>query len=74
MELFFKTIILDGPLGKINYYAIRVEFQVRESPHVHLFTWILNAPKLSKCNIEEYTNCVDTIIRTDLPDPTSEPD
>ena len=74
VELFFKTIILDGPLGKTNYYAIRVEFQVRGSPHVHSFIWILNAPKLSKFNIEEYTNWVDTIIRTDLPDPTSEPD
>ena len=74
VELFFKTIILDGPLGKTNYYAIRVEFQVRGSPHVHSFIWILNAPKLSKFNIEEYTNWVDMIIHTDLPDPSSEPD
>ena len=28
VELFFKTIILDGPFGKTNYYAICVEFQV----------------------------------------------
>ena len=27
VELFFKTILLDGPLGKANYYAIRVEFE-----------------------------------------------
>ena len=26
-ELFFKAILLDGPLGKTNYYAIRVEFE-----------------------------------------------
>ena len=36
VEIFLKTIILNGPLGK-NYSAIRVEFQVRGSPHVHLF-------------------------------------
>ena len=73
VELFFKTIILDGPL-KTNYYAVRVEFQVRGSPHVHSFIWILNAPKLSKLNIEEYTNWFDMVIRTDLPDASSEPD
>ena len=25
----FKEIIVNGPLGKVKYYAIRVEFQVR---------------------------------------------
>ena len=29
VEVFFKVIVLDGPLGKTSYYAIRVEFQVR---------------------------------------------
>ena len=38
VELFFKTIILNGPLAKTNYYAIPVEFQVRGSPmFIHLF-------------------------------------
>ena len=73
-ELFFKTIILNGPLGKINYYAIHVEFQVRGSPHVHLFISILNSPKLRKSNIEEYKSWVDGIICTDPPGPCSELD
>ena len=51
-----ETIILNGTLGKTNYYAIRVEFQVRGSPHVRSFIWILNSPKLTKSNIEEYTS------------------
>ena len=38
VEMFFKTIMLNGPLGKINYYAIRVEFQVRGSHmSIHLY-------------------------------------
>ena len=37
VEMFFKIIVLDGPLGKTQYYAIRVEFQVRGSPHTHSF-------------------------------------
>ena len=31
VEMFFKIIAL----GKTQYYAIRVEFQVRGSPHIH---------------------------------------
>ena len=74
VEPFFETIILNGPLSKTNYFSIRVEFQVRGSPHVHSFIWILNLSKLTKSNIEEYTHCIDGIIHTDLPDPCSEPD
>ena len=39
-EIFFKEIIIDGPLKRImktKNYAIRVEFQVRGSPHAHCF-------------------------------------
>ena len=42
----FKEITLDGPLGKTKYYAIRIEFQERGSPHVHSFIWICNAPNI----------------------------
>ena len=51
--MFFKIIALDGPLGKTQYYAIRLEFHVRGSPHIHSFIWILNAPKLTKVNIND---------------------
>ena len=74
VEIFFKTFIFNGPLGKTNYYGIHVEFQVRGSPHVHSFMWILSSPILTKSNIEEYTSWVDNNISTDLPDPRSEPD
>ena len=46
VEAFFKEIILDGPLGKTKYYAIRTEFQERGSPPVHSFIWIFNAPNI----------------------------
>lgn len=49
-------------LGEILYYAIRVEFQARESPYVHGFLWVKNAPTLSGENIEEYTEWLDNII------------
>ena len=74
LESIFITIILDGPLGRTNYYEISVEFQVRGSPHFNLFIWVLNSPELTKSNIEEYTNWIDNIIRTELSDPCRELD
>ena len=71
VEVFFKEIVLNGPLGKSKYYAIRVEFQVRGSPHIHSFIWILIAPKLNKESKEEYIQWVDSI-RADIPDPIKE--
>ena len=45
-EVFFKEIILDGPLRKTKCYAIRIDFQERGSPHVHSFIWIFNASNI----------------------------
>lgn len=56
VEAFFKLIVLDGPLGRTNHYAIQVEFQGRGSPHIHSFIRVLNAPKLTTCTIPECAN------------------
>lgn len=47
VEIIFKIITLDSLMGKTNCYGIRIEFQVRGSPLVQSFTWVLNAPKLT---------------------------
>ena len=65
--------VLDGRLGKTQYFAIRVECQVRRSPHIHSFIWILNAPNLTKVNIDDYRKWVDSVIRSDLSDPNNKP-
>lgn len=38
VEQIFRIIVLDGPMHKVKYQAIRIEFQVRGSPHVYLFS------------------------------------
>ena len=53
-------------MGKTKYYAIRVEFQVRGSPHVHCFLWLANAPVLTSNNKEEYVAFVDQIVHAFL--------
>ena len=72
VEVFFKEDVLNVPLGKTKYYAICVELQVRGSPHIHSFIWILNAPKLNIEHKEEYIQWVDNIICADMPDPVKE--
>ena len=67
LETFFQVIVLDGPLSKVKYHAIRIEFQVRECPNVHLFFWVLVAPILSEDNIDEYSLFVDSIGKATLP-------
>ena len=47
-----RQIVIDGPLGKTKYYVIRVEFQVRGSPHIHCLIWILKAPVLNEKNVD----------------------
>ena len=54
VEMFFKVIAIDGPLGKVKYHAIRIEFQVRGSPHVHSFLWVHDAPILNVDNTSTY--------------------
>ena len=74
VEVFFKEIVVNGPLEKVTYYAIRVEFQVRGSSHIHSFLWVLNAPNLTKDNIDEYVRFMDAIIKSYVPDINENPE
>ena len=42
VEVFFKEIVLDGPLGKTKYHDIRIEFQEMGSLHVHLYEFSMH--------------------------------
>ena len=68
-EVFSEAIVVNGPLGKVKYHAIRVEFQVQGSPHIHSFLWIIDAPVLSKANIDEYIKFNDSVVKLFVPNP-----
>ena len=72
MQVSFKKIILDGPLGKTKHYALCVEFQERESPYVHAFVWILDSPKIS--DETKYKYFLGETISALLPHPECEPE
>ena len=52
----------------MEYYAIRVEYQFRGSPHIHCFLWSLNPPILTLENKETYIAYIDSIVHCFLPD------
>ena len=74
VEIFLKVIIINGPLGKVKYHAIGVEFQVRGSPHIHSFLWIIDAPILTKDNIYEYMTFIDSIVKAYVPNQSEDPE
>ena len=63
IAVFYKrTIRLStGPLGKVKYYARRVEFQLRDSPNIHSFLWISNIVSLAEHTAEYYIEFTDSI-------------
>lgn len=59
-------LIESRPLGKLNYYAIRGEFQFRGSPHIYSFPWI-NATTLSEKSLDDYADFLDFVERGNFP-------
>ena len=72
--LFLLEIVKNGQLGKVIHYAIRVEFQVRGSPHIHSLLWVEDAPILKDTNINEYIDFVDGTVSCTLPDRMHSPE
>ena len=50
IEAFFSEYLLSDahPLGNITDYVIKIEFQMRGSPHAHCLLWLKDAPKIDK--------------------------
>ena len=67
VEVLFKKVIVDGPLGKTKNYTTDVEFQVPGSPHMHCFIWVVNGAVLTLNNKEDYIVSTDQIINAFLP-------
>ena len=51
-----------NPIGKIVYYALRIEFQIRGSPHLHAPVWTSDYPKLTSNTKQDYIDLVFTCI------------
>ena len=48
-EFFSEHLLRDAhPLGHITDCVIKIEFQMRGSPHAHCLLWVKDAPKIDK--------------------------
>ena len=75
VETFFKEVLMTNanPIGKIIYYALRIEFLMRGSPHLHALMWTSDCPKLTYDNIQAYTEFVDNHVQAYLPNKEADP-
>ena len=76
VETFFTEILLSklNPIGKIVYYALRIEFQMRGPPHLHALIWTSDCPTLTSENSEAYVKFVDKRVQAFLPDEQTDPE
>uniref|UniRef100_A0A3B5QQ24 ATP-dependent DNA helicase n=1 Tax=Xiphophorus maculatus TaxID=8083 RepID=A0A3B5QQ24_XIPMA len=77
VDALFRDLILSPaqPLGAVDDYFYRVEFQARGSPHIHAVIWIKDAPEMedpSCCG--EVIKFIDRHISCQLPDETRDPE
>ena len=76
VETFFSEVLLSNinPIGKISYYALRIEFQMRGSPHLHALIWTSDCPKLTSESKDAYVEYIDKHVQANLPDENDEPE
>ena len=59
VEVYFKEMVLDGPLGETKYYVYVMNFRKWVAPHVHSFTWIFKVPNIH--NKAAYTKSIKNV-------------
>ena len=50
LESFFSQYVLSDahPIGHNTDYVIKIEFQMRGSPHAHCLLWFSDAPRIDQ--------------------------
>ncbi|MCP4491608.1 MAG: AAA family ATPase [Gammaproteobacteria bacterium] len=72
---FLNEIILDkdGPLGQVEHFYWRLEYQMRGAPHIHMKLWIKDCPILGKETDEKILDWIQKRITCVLPNPQKNP-
>ena len=57
------------PLGApLLYYAIKIEFQLRGSPHAHMLLWTKQLPQLLSLSVKRLIDQLDNVVQCQIPD------
>ena len=70
LDKLFKDVIMNKelqPLGAINDYFFRIEFQQRGSPHAHCVLWVDGAPQLATHSANDVVEFIDKFATCHLP-------
>ena len=64
VQLFLRHVLQNDlcPIGKIRDFFYRVEFQQRDSPHIHMLLWITDAPSLHSHSYPDVASFVDKYV------------
>ena len=70
LNTFFNELLKSPakPLGEVEDYGIRIEFQARGSPHAHCVLWIKDAPKYDENSSEDVCKFIDQYITCSIPE------
>ncbi|KAK4327733.1 hypothetical protein Pmani_001775 [Petrolisthes manimaculis] len=76
LDLFFMEFIggKANPIGKLQDYMIRTDFQARGSPHAHTILWIKDALKIDVNTDEEVISFIDKFQTCAIPEEEEDPD
>ena len=69
LESFFSQYILSDahPVGNVTDYVIKIEFQMRGSPHAHCLLWVRDAPRIDEDSDEVVCQFIDKYISASPP-------
>ena len=70
LNTFFQEFLKSTakPLGEIEDYGIRIEFQARGSPHAHCVIWIKDAPRYGVDDNKDVYEFIDKYITCSIPE------
>ena len=70
VESFFSRYLLSpsNPLGHITDHVIKIEFQMRGSPHAHCLLWVKDAPKIDRDDDSVVCKFIDKYISARVPE------
>ena len=73
---FVNNVILSpaNPIGKVEDYYYRTEFQQRGWPHIHMIVWVKDAPVFDEDPDEEIAEFIDKYISCELPNENDDPE
>ena len=69
VESFFRYLLSSlNPLGHITDHVIKIEFQMRGSPHAHCLLWVKDAPKIDRDDDSVVCKFIDKYISARVPE------